>query len=142
MSEPQNTSRELIVGFIAMIVTFGAFDTFQKDLEPVIGYVGSVAGGIVISAIIVFVVCLFGKLDRPKAVAISTLLPPTLVTFEQVRTHSIDMAGSGLVALLLAIASALAVGFIVAVLVKRVTGVTWDASAGSPDAESETGNNA
>lgn len=142
MPDSQNTSRELIVGFIAMIVTFGASDTFQKDLEPVVGYVGSVAGSIVISAVIVFVVCLLGRLPKPKALAISTLLPPTLVTFEQVRTHSIDTTGSGLLSLLLAIVSALAMGFVVALLVKRITGVTWEVSAGLSDVQSNTENDA
>ena len=142
MPDSQKTSRELIVGFIAMIVTFGASDTFQKDLEPVLGYVGSVAGSIVISAIIVFVVCLFGKLNKSKAIAISTLLPPTLVTFEQVRTHSIDTTGSGLLSLVLAIASALAVGFVVALIVKRITGVNWDVSAGSSEVQTDSRNDA
>jgi hypothetical protein len=139
MPEPNNTYRVLIIGFIAMIVIFGASDIFQKDLEPVVGYVGSVAASIVISAIIAFVVCLFGKLEKSKALAIYALLPPTVVTFEQVRTHSIDMTGNGLLSLLLAIASALAVGLILALIVKKVTGVNWDVSAGSPVVESKTG---
>lgn len=142
MPEPKNTSRELIIGFIAMIVIFGASDIFQKDLEPVVGYFGSVTASIVISAIIAFVVCLFGKLEKSKALAIYALLPPTVVTFEQVRTHSIGMTGNGLLSLLLAIASALAVGLIFASIVKKVTGVNWDVSAGSPDVESETGQDA
>jgi len=142
MPDSKNTSRELIVVFIAMIVTFGASETFQKDLEPVLGYVGSVAGSIVISGIIVFVVCLFGILNKSKALAISTLLPTTLVTFEQVRTHSIDRTRSGLLSLVLGIVSALAVGFVVALLVKRVTGVNWDVSADSSDVPSDDGNDA
>lgn len=142
MPDSQNTSRELIVGFIAMIVTFGASDTFQKDLEPVLGYVGSVAGSVVISAMIVFVVCLFGKLNKPWALAISTLLPVTLVTVEQVRTHSIDTTGSGLLSLVLGLVSALAVGFVVALLVKRVIGVNRDVSAGSSDVPSDNRNDA
>jgi ABC-type polysaccharide/polyol phosphate export permease len=134
MIERISSSREAIVGLIATIVTLGASDTFQKNLEPVVGYVGSVLGSIVISGIIVFAVCWLGKLTRSKSLAIAALLPPTLVVFEQVRRHSVDRTGSELLSLLLAIVCALAVGCVVAWLVTRITGVSWDVAAGEPEA--------
>lgn len=137
-----NTSRDMIVGFIAMIVTFGASERFQKDLEPVVGYAGSVAGSILISGVIVLVVCLLGRIEKSKTLAITTAYPPTLVTFEQVRTRSIDATGSGLLSLLLAIAGALAVGFAVLFLVKRITGVNWDPSSKSPASQTHVGKDA
>ena len=63
------------------MVPFEASDTFQKELEPAGGYIGSVEGSIKISATIVFVVCLFVKLPRLNAIAISALLPPNYWAF-------------------------------------------------------------
>ena len=134
MIERISSSRDAIVGLIATIVTLGASDTFQKNLEPVVGYVGSVLGSTVISAIIVFAVCWLAKLTRSKSLAIAALLPPTLVVFEQVRRHSVDRTGSELLSLLLAVASALAVGGVVAWLVTRITGVSWDVAARDSEA--------
>ena len=131
MTEMQDTSRETTVGFISVIVAIGVSGMFQPDLEPVVGYVGSVAGDIVISAVIVFVVCLFGKLSRPKALAISVLLAPTLVTFEQIRRHLLESTSNSFFSVLLATASAFAVGFVVALLVKCITGVDSGAAGDS-----------
>ena len=125
MSKRPESSRELITGLVAVIVTLGVFDTFQQNLEPVDGYLASVIGGIVISAIIVFVVCLFGKMPRTKALATAALLPPTLATFEQFRKQTLDLTGSGMLSLLLAVVFAVVVGATVAALVGRVTGVDW-----------------
>lgn len=142
MVERISSSREAIVGLIATIVTLGASDKFQKDLEPVVGYVGSVLGSIAISGIIVFGVGWLGKLTLSKSLAIAALLPPTLVVFEQVRRHSVDRTGSEFLSLLLAIASALAVGCAVAWLLTRITGANWDAAEGeskAADAGSRSG---
>jgi len=52
MKQQINSSRELITGLVAVIVTLGAFDTFQQDLQPITGYPISVVGGVVASAVL------------------------------------------------------------------------------------------
>ena len=133
MNSQQNNSRDLIAGLVAVVVTLGAFDTFQRDLEPVAGYLASVLGGMVISAIIVFVVCLLVRMPRRKAVATALLLPPTLVTFELIRKDTVDITGSGIFSLLLAVVFALMIGMGVAVLARRFAGIDW-ASPPEPNA--------
>lgn len=142
MNPKPDSSRELITGIVAVIVTLGAFDTFQQDLEPVAGYLASVLGGIVISAIIVFVVCLIGRMPRQKALAAAVLLPPTLATFEQIRKHTVNMTGSGILSLVLAVVFAILVGVAVAFLVRRLAGVDWTNAASSASSESQKSENA
>lgn len=126
-------SRELITGLVAVIVTLGALDTFQRDLEPKAGYPASVLGGIVISAIVVFVVCLIGRMPRQKAFATAALLPPTLAAFEQIRKHTVDYTGSGILSLLLAMIFAVLVGAVVAVVIRQ-----FSCADGSSHARSAT----
>lgn len=135
MNQQTDGARELITGLVATIVTLGAFDTFQQDLEPVAGYIANVLGGIVISATIVFVVCLFVKMPRQKALATAFLLPPTLATFEQIRKHSVDFTENRMLSLLLAVVSAIVVGAIVAAATSRLTGVNLASANGAASFE-------
>ena len=137
MNQQPDSSRELITGLVAVIVTLGAFDTFQQDLEPVAGYLASVLGGIVISAIIVLVVCFIGKMPRQKALAAAVLLPPTLATFEQIRKNTVGITGSGFLSLLLAVMFAVLVGVAVALFVRRFAGVDWTSAASSASSETQ-----
>jgi hypothetical protein len=142
MNQQAQNSREWITGLVAVIVTLGAFDRFQKDLEPVIGYMASVLGGLAISAIVVFVVCLLGRTPRQKAIAISVLLPPTLATFEQIRKHSVDVTGSEILSLLLAVILSVLVGVAIAVLLSRFAGVDWTNAAGFASSETQRSDSA
>jgi hypothetical protein len=119
MKQQTNSSRELMTGLVAVIVTLGAFDTFQQDLQSVAGYPISIVCGVVISGIIVFVVCLVAKMAIAKALAISLVLPPTLGTFELIRKHSVGSTGSGVLSLILAVVLAALVGVAISALVFR-----------------------
>ncbi len=123
MKQQTNSSRELIIGLLAVIVTLGAFDTFQQDLQSIAGYPISIVFGVVSSGIIVFVVCVLARMALAKALAIALLLPPTLATFEQIRKHSVGTTGSGVLSLILAVVLAAVVGVAVTALVNRLTGV-------------------
>ena len=112
-----------MTGLVAVIVTLGAFDTFQQDLQSVAGYPISIVCGVLISGIIVFVVCLLAKMALAKALATSLVLPPTLATFEQIRKHSVGSTGSGVLSLILAVVLAAVVGVAISALVRRLTGV-------------------
>jgi hypothetical protein len=109
----------LVIIVAAWLAGHGARDTFHKDLQPLLGYRGSVAAVAVASAALLLGICLLVKWDWRTGLTIGVSFSLMFTTFEEIKDALQPQFGT-LTAIAAAFVPMLCVGVVTWLLLARL----------------------